>query len=58
VIKDNKPVRAGTFTGGRTTTVIPLERNVPSGSIVAVTLERKPGADAPTGKILLQSESA
>src|SRR5580765_36879 len=58
VIKDNKPVRAGTFTGGRTTTVIPLEGEVPSGSIVAVTLERKPGADAPHGKILLQSKSA
>ena len=58
VIKDNKPVRAGTFSGGRATTVVPLEREVPSGSIVAVTLERQPGADAPHGKILLHSESA
>lgn len=58
VIKDNKPVRAGTFSGGRATTVVPLERQVPGGSVVAVTLERKPGADAPHGKILLQSQSA
>jgi anti-sigma-K factor RskA len=58
VIKDNKPVRAGTFSGGRATTVVPLEHQVPSGSIVAVTLEREPGADAPHGKILLHSESA
>jgi hypothetical protein len=58
VIKDNKPVRAGTFSGGRATTVVPLEREVPSGSIVAVTLEREPGADAPHGKILLHSKSA
>jgi anti-sigma factor RsiW len=58
VIKDNKPVRAGTFAGGRTTTVVPLEHQVPSGAIVAVTLEREPGADAPHGKILLHSESA
>jgi len=30
---------------------------VPAGSVVAVTLERKPGADAPHGKILLSSQS-
>jgi hypothetical protein len=30
---------------------------VPKGAIVAVTLEKKPGTDAPTGKILLQSRT-
>jgi len=57
VIKDNKPVRAGTFPGGGNTVIIPLDRNVPKGAIVAVTLEQKPGGDAPTGKVLLQSKT-
>jgi anti-sigma-K factor RskA len=57
VIKDNKPVRAGTFPGGGNTVIIPLDRNVPKGAIVAVTLERTPGTEAPTGKILLQSQT-
>jgi len=57
VIKDNKPVRAGTFPGGGNTVIIPIDRNVPKGAIVAVTLEQKPGADAPHGKILLQSQT-
>jgi anti-sigma-K factor RskA len=57
VIKDNKPVRAGTFPGGGNTVIIPLDRNVPKGAIVAVTLEQMPGTDAPTGKILLQSKT-
>jgi anti-sigma factor RsiW len=58
VIRNNKPVRAGTFAGGGTTAVVPLERVVPNGSIVAVTLERSPGADTPHGKILLHSANA
>jgi hypothetical protein len=57
VIKGNKPVRAGTFPGGGNTVIIPLDRRVPKGAIVAVTLEPKPGGDAPTGKILLHSKS-
>ena len=57
VIKDNKPVRAGTFPGGGDTVIIPLDRNVPKGAIVAVTLEQVPGADAPHGEILLQSKT-
>jgi anti-sigma factor RsiW len=57
VIQNDKPVRAGTFAGGGTTAVVQLERPVPSGSIVAVTLEREPGADTPHGKLLLHSQS-
>jgi anti-sigma-K factor RskA len=57
VIKDNKPVRAGTFPGGGSTVIIPLDRNVPRGAVVAVTLERKPGASSPHGQILLHSEN-
>ena len=56
VIQNGKPLRAGTFTGGGNT-VVGLERRVPAGAVVAVTLERKPGADAPHGKILLSSQS-
>ena len=57
VIKNNKPVRAGTFPGGGNTIFIPLERDVPRGAVVAVTLERKPGATSPHGAILLHSRS-
>jgi anti-sigma factor RsiW len=57
VIKGNKPVRAGTFPGGGNTIIIPLERHVPRGAIVAVTLERKPGANSPHGAILLHSQA-
>ena len=57
VIKGNKPVRAGTFPGGGNTIIIPLDRRVPRGAIVAVTLEQKPGASAPHGKVLLHSHS-
>ena len=57
VIKNNKPLRAGTFPGGGNTVIIPLDRRVPKGAIVAVTLEPKPGGNAPTGKVLLHSQS-
>jgi anti-sigma factor RsiW len=55
VIQNGQPLRAGTFAGGGNT-LVGLERRVPSGALVAVTLERKPGADAPHGKILLRSQ--
>ena len=56
VIHNSKPVPSGTFAGGGNTAVS-LVRRVPSGAVVAVTLERKPGATAPHGKILLQSQT-
>jgi len=56
VIKNNKPVSAGTFPGGGNTVIIPLDRRVPHGAIVAVTLEDAPGATSPHGKILLHSQ--
>jgi hypothetical protein len=37
--------------------IIPLNRSVPKGAIVAVTLEPKPGGDAPSGKVVLQSKT-
>jgi predicted anti-sigma-YlaC factor YlaD len=56
VIQDGKPLPAGTFSGGGNT-VVGLERRVPSGALVAVTLERTPGAETPHGKILLRSQN-
>jgi anti-sigma factor RsiW len=56
VIANGKPVRAGTFPGGGGTAVLPLERDVPNGAQVAVTVEKKPGVDAPTTKIILATK--
>jgi anti-sigma factor RsiW len=57
VIHDKKPLRAATFAGGERKNLVFLNRHVPADSLVAVTLERKPGASTPHGKILLNSES-
>jgi anti-sigma factor RsiW len=57
VIHDNKPLRAATFAGGDNRALVLLERPVPADSLVAVTLEKTPGADTPHGKILLNSQS-
>jgi anti-sigma-K factor RskA len=53
VIEGGKPAPAGTFMRAGTVSVT---RDVPRGSTVAVTLERAPGASAPTGKILFQTQ--
>jgi anti-sigma-K factor RskA len=57
VIQDGMPVRAGTFEGGGDTSVLHLRSPVPNGAKVAVTLERKPGRDQPSGPIVLSSGS-
>jgi len=57
VIHNGKPLRAATFAGGGKKGLVLLDRPVPQNSLVAVTLERKPGADTPHGKILLHSQS-
>src|SRR6266511_3762559 len=57
VIHNGKPLRAATFAGGGKTALVGLERRVPPDSLVAVTLERKPGAATPHGKILLHSQT-
>ena len=56
VIENGKPQRAGTFAGGAATSVLPLARPVPKGAEVAVTIERKPGANAPTGPMVLTAK--
>ncbi len=47
VIEGTTPTRAGLFHGG-TRSVVPVEGTVGKGAVVAVTLERAGGVDAPT----------
>jgi anti-sigma factor RsiW len=55
VIENGKPARAGTFAGGGDTSVLRLDRSVPDGARVAVTLERSPGAEQPSGPRIVSS---
>jgi anti-sigma-K factor RskA len=48
VIEDNRPRPAGLFKGERTRDVVRLTERVPEGAVVAVTLEREEGVQAPT----------
>jgi anti-sigma factor RsiW len=56
VIQDGMPRRAGTFDGGGDTSVLPLERAVPKGARVAVTVEKDGGVDAPQGRVVLSTQ--
>jgi anti-sigma factor RsiW len=58
VIEDRKPSPAGLFDARADRTVVALERSVPRGAVVAVTLEREGGVDEPTGEPLLTAETA
>lgn len=55
VIQNGRPVPAGTFAGGGETSVFRLDRSVPNGARVSITLERSPGADQPSGPRILSS---
>jgi anti-sigma factor RsiW len=54
VIRNRTPQRAGTF--GKATS-FRLTRPVPQGAVVAVTLERHGGVDAPTGKPITAAQT-
>ena len=56
VIQAGSAKPAGLFPGGAGTSIVSIPRRVPSGSIVAVTLEPKAGSRQPTTKPLAQSE--
>lgn len=56
VIEGGTPVRAGLFRGG--TGIVLLDRPVPNGGKVAVTLEPAGGSDAPTSDVLFGSGPA
>jgi anti-sigma factor RsiW len=55
VIEDSTPRPAGLFRGGSGCPPVFLEREVPAGATVAVTLEHKGGVPKPTGRILVHS---
>jgi anti-sigma-K factor RskA len=52
-----KPVPAGVFSGGDSSTMVPLEAAVPAGSTVGATVERAGGADAPTATPILTART-
>jgi anti-sigma-K factor RskA len=58
VVLDGIARPAGTFQGGKERVVVSLDRPVPSGARVAVSLEPAGGSQQPTGPVLLQTESA
>jgi anti-sigma-K factor RskA len=57
VIEGETPRPAGLFPGGGGCPPVLLERDVPKGAQVAVTLEPKGGVDQPTGPLLVRSEA-
>jgi anti-sigma factor RsiW len=57
VIEGETPRPAGLFRGGSGCPPVRLERKVPPGSQVAVTLERRQGVTRPTGRLLVRSEA-
>jgi hypothetical protein len=57
VIEDNRPRPAGLFRGERTRDVVRLTERVPEGAVVAVTLEREEGVQAPTSAPLFTANA-
>lgn len=55
VIRAGEPRRAGLFAGGAGKVVIALQRDLPPGATVAVTLEPQGGSSVPTGKPLFHA---
>jgi anti-sigma-K factor RskA len=58
VIANGRPRPAGLFDGGDDCTAHVLSEPIPRGAIVAVTLEREEGVDAPTGDPLFTAKTA
>lgn len=52
-----KPQRAGVFRGGEDMTMVKLAMHVPRGAVVAATVEKHGGADAPTQQPILSAET-
>jgi anti-sigma-K factor RskA len=57
VIEDNRPRPAGLFKGERTRDVVRLTERVREGAVVAVTLEREEGVQAPTSMPLFTASA-
>ncbi|MBW3593224.1 MAG: anti-sigma factor [Actinobacteria bacterium] len=58
VIEDGRPLPAGLFSAADGRTVVALERPVPRGAVVAVTLEPAGGVERPTSSPLFTAETA
>ena len=58
VIEEQTARPAGLFDARGERTVVALERSVPPGAVVAVTLEPEGGVDQPTGEPLVTAETA
>jgi anti-sigma-K factor RskA len=52
-----KPARAGLFQGGGSTTLVALDRAVPQGAVVAATVERAGGVEAPSTAPILTAHT-
>jgi anti-sigma-K factor RskA len=57
VIEDSRPRRAGLFDPDDGRGLVELDEPVPDGAVVAVTLERRGGVDAPTMRPLLTAQA-
>lgn len=57
VIRPGSTRPAAVFEGGKSASVIGLQRSVPRGSVVAVTVEHAGGVDQPTRKPFIASEA-
>lgn len=57
VVAGKAALPAGTFRGGSGTTVVRLERTVPRGAVVAVTVEPAGGSSQPTSKPFITSST-
>lgn len=55
--RGGKPTRAGIFSGGESPTMLTLDQMVPAGSVVAATMERQGGVDAPTETPLFSAQA-
>jgi anti-sigma factor RsiW len=53
----SKPIKAGLFEGGEPMTMVPLATTVPSGSVVAATVESQGGVDEPTAEPLFSART-
>ena len=53
----SKPIKAGLFRGGEPMTMLQLEQSVPTGSVVAATVEPVGGVDAPTSLPLFTAQT-
>lgn len=58
VISGKTAEPAGVFSARGDTTAVELERSVPNGAVVALTIERKGGAPQPTGAPILRTSTA